>query len=469
MKWYNFFYFLCFVLVCVGFTVFISEKNYTSNVVVNEKSVSNILSNAISMLYETEAGSGEYQISTDTTWPQDDYVFNERLSSCENGGKFSWNEETKRIIMQTNKSDKCYVYFDLFNESTLKDVILQDNPNVLTRTDFSVSYSEDNVGQIFVSSGNETEDINNDGVGEDVYYFAGNALNNWVKFGKNENNQDLYWRIIRINEDDSIRLLYSGTSPFTTEGYIGKSVFNDEIKSPKYVGYMYGDGDGLENDRLNTNNSAIKNLIDEWYEKSLYSKSDVQNFLYDSYISKTAIYCNDRSTNEYDFIEIYFASMKRVDDAIPVPSYKCGNTRSLLPYENVSIEDKFTANDTIGNNRLKYSVGLMTADELTYAGMVRDKELNGWYSLNAEGNSITNLKSWWTMSPFMLLCITLGNSQSTMFIYNSSSKLWSEIVNNIAAIRPVISLKPCVYWKSGNGSSSSPYEVFIDNACVNNE
>ncbi len=130
--------------------------------------------------------------------------------------------------MQTNKSDKCYVYFDLFNESTLKDVILQDNPNVLTRTVFSVSYSEDNVGQIFVALGNETEDINNDGVGEDVYYFAGNALNNWVKFGKNENNQDLYWRIIWINEDDSIRLLYSGTSPFTTEGYIGESVFNDE-------------------------------------------------------------------------------------------------------------------------------------------------------------------------------------------------------------------------------------------------
>ena len=66
MKWYKFFYFLCFVLVCVGFTVFISEKNYTSNVVVNEKSESKISSNAISMMYETEAGSGEYQISTDT-------------------------------------------------------------------------------------------------------------------------------------------------------------------------------------------------------------------------------------------------------------------------------------------------------------------------------------------------------------------------------------------------------------------
>ena len=232
---------------------------------------------------------------------------------------------------------------------------------------------------------------------------------------------------------------------------------------------MYGDGEGLENDRLNTNDSVVKNVIDEWYEKSLYSKSDVQNFLYDSYISKTAIYCNDRSTSEYDYIEIYFASMMRVDNKIPVPSYKCGNTRSLLSYENASIEDKFTASDIIGNNKLKYSVGLMTADELVYAGAAINNGLNGWYSLNAEGNSITNLKSWWTMSPYMLFCITLSSSQSTMFIYNSSSQLVSEIVNNIATIRPVVSLKSCVYWKSGNGSSSSPYEVFIDNACVNNE
>lgn len=57
-------------------------------------------------MYETEAGSGEYQISTDNTWPQEGYVFNEKLSACENGGTLSWNSETNRVVMQTNSSDK---------------------------------------------------------------------------------------------------------------------------------------------------------------------------------------------------------------------------------------------------------------------------------------------------------------------------------------------------------------------------
>ncbi|HIS11878.1 MAG TPA: hypothetical protein IAB40_02075 [Candidatus Onthocola stercoravium] len=58
------------------------------------------------MMYETEANSGEYQVSSDTTWPQDGYIFNEQLSGCENGGTLLWNSETKRVVMQTTSSDK---------------------------------------------------------------------------------------------------------------------------------------------------------------------------------------------------------------------------------------------------------------------------------------------------------------------------------------------------------------------------
>ena len=78
-----------------------------------------ISSNALTMMYETEAGSGEYQLSSDTTWPQEGYVFNERLSGCENGSSLTWDDENKRVIMQANVSDRCYVYFDV---ATLSDL-----------------------------------------------------------------------------------------------------------------------------------------------------------------------------------------------------------------------------------------------------------------------------------------------------------------------------------------------------------
>ena len=63
-------------------------------------------SNALTMMYETEAGSGEYQVSSDATWPQDGYVFNETLSKCENGGILTWDDENKKVLLQTNTSDK---------------------------------------------------------------------------------------------------------------------------------------------------------------------------------------------------------------------------------------------------------------------------------------------------------------------------------------------------------------------------
>ena len=44
------------------------------------------------------------------------------------------------------------------------------------------------------------------------YYYRGAVDNNWVKFGKDSTGKDIYWRIIRINGDGSIRMIYSGTT-----------------------------------------------------------------------------------------------------------------------------------------------------------------------------------------------------------------------------------------------------------------
>ena len=68
----------------------------------------------ISMMLETEAGSGNYEMTTRESWPTDGYVFNTTLSKCENGGELSWDDTNKRVLMGGNVSDKCYVYFDVY-------------------------------------------------------------------------------------------------------------------------------------------------------------------------------------------------------------------------------------------------------------------------------------------------------------------------------------------------------------------
>ena len=100
--------FMIIIIVMLIFTTFndghIIYQNSNSNYIIKN--------NSLTMMYETGYETGEYQVSSDTSWPQEEYVFNEKLSKCENGSKITWDDENKRVVMQANTSDKCYVYFD---------------------------------------------------------------------------------------------------------------------------------------------------------------------------------------------------------------------------------------------------------------------------------------------------------------------------------------------------------------------
>ena len=126
--------FCSFFLVYIQNEYFIKEKN----IILKSDTETHIInSNAITMMYETVSGSGEYQTTTDTLWPQEGYVFNERLSGCENGGTLSWNSETNRVIMESNTSDRCYVYFDKY--ATIK--INKVETNKITSNVISIDVS----------------------------------------------------------------------------------------------------------------------------------------------------------------------------------------------------------------------------------------------------------------------------------------------------------------------------------------
>ena len=97
---------------------------------------------------------------------------------------------------------------------------------------------------------------------------------------------DMYWRIIRINGDGSIRMIYTGTSKpesgtatvMKGEGtQISTSTFNSSYSKAEYVGYQYikgqqhgyGECNGTSAsctvDGNTVYNSTIKQTIDKWY------------------------------------------------------------------------------------------------------------------------------------------------------------------------------------------------------------
>ena len=399
------------------------------------------------------------------------------------------------------------IYIREFTKPTMKltDKLMADNPTIGPRTTFT-AFTETNTKRLYKA----TEQIGTNPV-KDVYYFAGDAKNNWVKFGKtkessctykgkevsyfdvtndharnpenetectstnictvytvddveiyfvgltesecNENRgklitekakwseatKDIYWRIIRTNHDGSIKLLYAGTSPDTEKAYIGESKFNEMDNDPMYVGYKYGTTGSLENNRLNTNDSTIKTYVDNWYKNNLTA--------YTKYLSKDAVYCNDRnlesgktySTTNY----FYYASWERIKTN-KQPSYNCTN-----------MSDAFSVNNT--SAKLDYPVGLITIDELSYAGGIESTKLTApyaWYYTNANGESITGDERPWSLSPGEYSCVWYWNGS------NYPGSLSRSLVRFSDAVRPSVSLSSCNLISRGDGSPENPYVVY---------
>ena len=348
--------------------------------------------------------------------------------------KYLDSTEDQSIDMGSTVTGSLYIVESTTNENnpytegTLGYQIMEDNSNIKTRTDFSTTYTDVNIGTMYKSQEDNT----------DVYYFAGDARNNWVKFG------GYYWRIIRTNSDGSIRLLYHGTSPDTTEAYIGKSAFNETYEDPMYAGYMYGTSGSLDLNRTNENNSTIKTYIDNWYNNNLSS--------YTKYLSTEAVYCNDREVKKGNYSlsgpMFEFGSSVRIDTNNQ-PTYDCANKK-----------DAFSGSNT--EAKLLYPIALMTADEVTYAGGRHIGCIDGgvegllttWYSLNSKKEGATGTTWWFLLSP------AVADSKAYNFhMYHEGCLGVYSSVGNIWGVRPVISLKSDVLYKLGDGSASKPYEV----------
>ena len=88
--------------------------------------------NMLSMMLETDSGSGQYEKTSLSSWPTEGYVFNSELSKCEQGSILRWDDANKKVIMKGNVSDKCYVYFDKYNPIKINSYSITPNGNKIT-------------------------------------------------------------------------------------------------------------------------------------------------------------------------------------------------------------------------------------------------------------------------------------------------------------------------------------------------
>lgn len=97
----------------------------------------NFNDNNISFMYETDTNTGIYEPSTSSNWPVDGYLFNNQLSKCENGSTLIYDEETKKMFVKGNVSDKCYIYFDAVLKPSIESLTISN----LTQSSVTITAS----------------------------------------------------------------------------------------------------------------------------------------------------------------------------------------------------------------------------------------------------------------------------------------------------------------------------------------
>ena len=353
---------------------------------------------------------------------------------CDNGAVGEWSgKDWGPIISNVTRRSKCNIYFVDAEKVNIGNVAvpLDDYrlcPTVNSDGTVTVTETESQYGYLCKAK---------DAYG-DSYYYRGNVTNNYVKFA------GFYWRIIRINGDGTVRVIYDGTSAhangeLSEDRQIGTTAFNSSYNDNAYVGYMYGKtgASTYVETHTNTNNSTIKTYLDTWYENNIKGTTNEQ------YIADN-IFCNDRS----------FASNNRGTGAgtsttdYRLNSYDDNPNKNNMMLTCPQKNDAFTVNDTSkGNGALTYGIGLVTTDEGVLAG--------GWNSENSKYYLYSG-QHYWTMSPSPF---NATNGAANEHVVHSSGFAEARgTVNGSFGARPVFNLKSEVLLQ-GTGTASDPYHL----------
>ncbi len=287
------------------------------------------------------------------------------------------------------------------------------------------------------------------------YYYRGNVLDNYVTFA------DKTWRIVRINGDGSIRLVLDDVAK-NSSGSVITTAFNTNFNDNAYVGYMYGTPGSTTYDATheNINDSAIKTTVDKWYEDNL--KTNYANYLSDT------LFCNDKTLASngiggvttqlgYGTNKTYYASAERLlystgttNITTSKPTFKCAESASN-DYSRFTVNVTALSNGNQTNGNLKYPIGLLSADEVAYAGAYKIGQTNKTYYLY--NSSITS--NWWLTSPNSNYLSIVGE----WGVVGSNGGIIENYVNSTYALRPSINLKASLLINGGDGTKENPYTV----------
>ena len=440
------------IILCICICFYMGKDNsddemYTSNI---EDEKENSIGGFLTLMLETEAGSGVYEKSISSTWPGEGYVFNENLSSCENGGELSWNEELGAVNLKTNNTEKCYVYFD-------------KEPDIVYLADYIINnvYVEDGVNALYYHDGQGTYTNVDQEADDNSYRYSGANPDNYVCFGSDEvtcPNDNLY-RIIGVFNDTGdyqvklIKYDYANSNLLGTNGDYSGYIHDDLWGiSPFYKGtinqslYMYywdggptGTGTWSESNLniINLNTNYLNNIGTNWSKLVANHTWQVAGMLSDNALYNTSV----------KIIYTYEVGANKLKDG---DVYSCFDGET---YDNTCV---------VENSEYTTKIGLMYVSDYGYAASPENwTAILGYENYNADIS-----QNWMHMGLNEFTTSFIPDSSTFVYMISSNGKIYFNASSDgihswPGAVRPVFYLNSDVQYASGSGTQSDPIRLVV--------
>ncbi len=215
---------LCLVLIICLFQKNDNEILASNNLVTNNKN------NALTMMLETDVDSNEYEVASSNEWPQEGYIFNAEMSTCERGGKLSWDSENNRVLMATSSADKCYVYFDRYTTVRITNVTTSNITNNSITLTIEATAGENLIATYYFS--------NDDGVSYEE------STNNTYTFNNLEQGVEYNFRVYAVDSNGVSSNVYSLSESTLSTVYLADYIKNTVYTGDGNNGLYYHDGSG---------------------------------------------------------------------------------------------------------------------------------------------------------------------------------------------------------------------------------
>ena len=443
--------FSVFIAIILVLVVIVYNNSYKNDVYVENKTNNkNKVPGLISLMLETKAGSGIYNVSPDGIVPAKGYELNTEKSGCENGGTIIYNETTKKFILKSNISTKCYAYFDVvppdvtltitnrpttyrklgninctnsnatynqkYNRVEISSIDKKYTSCTLNYTDSTLkTYLND-----YIISLDGTTQGTGQVVNENGYRYEGKNPNNYIWF----NNE--YWRIIGV---------FDSASHGQSNKNLVKIIRDDVL-------------DGLAWDKSNTNNwntSSIKLLLNGAYYNAQDGTSSGYCYGYSTIATANCDYTKRGIQSGYR------GMITSVTWHLGGYSSNSATTSAFYGYERGTTVYSGRPTSTTGY------IGLMYPSDYGYSVLssscTRTTNLGSYNSAKCAGQSWLYGKGYeWTLTPY-------SSYSSYVFTLGNYGYLGNYNANIGCGSRPVLYLDASVYKIDGDGSLNNPYIV----------